>query len=301
MLGMSQPGVKLADLDVGTRFLIEMVKIPLIEERLSAWHFYETAGNLLLPIEHDVKVLDEAMAQIKEGLRFKGVLSIILQLGNYINAGTYRANAKGFFLETLSKIPDTKGMLSGSEKTSLMRYVAGLCEKEYKILHAFAAPDVEWQQVRNACNVHIDDMMATFNDVKNKAQAHHIFLEKLEGISKDDPFSLSLKQFLERLKAQIDTLSTEMEKLPTTFLALAKYFGEAVKVDKVDLNASEGGKHVITEFIIQMTSFGDAFLEGIAQNKEAVAERAKAAERLKKKKVRDAKEAERKKKRCVSI
>jgi hypothetical protein len=253
------------------------------------------AGELLAPVEHDVKTLHEAMDEVHDGLRLRGMLKIVLDIGNYINAGTYRANAKGFYLETLAKVPDTRGQLASSERTDLLRYIAGLCTKEYRVLEAFAKPGVEWQQLRAACDVHISDFIATFGDIKTQAAAHRQYLQQLKRVSKDDPFILPLQTFLEKLKQQTDQLQESLDKLPEHFEQLASYFGEPVKKAKIELGASEpNGKHVITEFLIQMLAFGDAFREALAQNFKAAEERVKAAERIKKKKARDERDKARK-------
>lgn len=319
------PGVDVKDLDLATQFLIGMTKIPLAKERVAAWLFYESSSGLLGPVMHNIELLSGAMKEVKDGVRMKGVFKILLDLGNYINAGTYRANAKGFYLETLGKVPETKGTLTGGEGTNLMRYIARMCEKEYHILLDFGCEE-EWGKLRAACDVILSDCVNTTNDVKKQVAEHKKYVAKLKNIPSgtDDPFFLPLGKFLENMQKDVDKTFAEMEKLVPTFQALIDYFGEKMKPADIELEASTpDGKHAITTFLQvsfasppspnkttrsdpleinflclqEIVAFGDAFIEAGEQNKQADEERVKAVERKRKKAIRDKKEAELKAKR----
>jgi hypothetical protein len=245
------PGVKVTDLDQATQFLIGLNKIPLVTERLAAWLFYESSSGLLGPVKHNIGLLNGAMKEMKDGVRMKGIFKILLDIGNYINAGTYRANAKGFYLETLAKVPETKGTLTGGETTNLMRYVARICEKEYRILADFGCEE-EWGNLRAACDVILSDCVNTTNDVKKQVEEHKKYVAKMKNVpsAKDDSFVLPLEKYLDNMQKEVGLVFVEMEKLVPTFQGLIDYFGETMKKDDIALEASTpDGKHAITTFM----------------------------------------------------
>lgn len=245
------PGVKVTDLDLATQFLIGLTKIPLVTDRLKAWLFYESSSTLLGPVKHNIGLLRSAMKEMKDGVRMKGIFKILLDIGNYINAGTYRANAKGFYLETLAKVPETKGTLTGGESTNLMRYVARMCEKEYHILADFGC-EQEWSNLRAACDVIVSDCVNTTNDIKKQVSEHKKYVAKLKNIpsAKDDPFVMPLEKYLENMQKDVDEAFAEMEQLVPTFQQLIDYYGEKMKPADIALDASTpDGKHAITTFM----------------------------------------------------
>lgn len=50
----------------------------------------------------------EACSQIQSSQALQELLSLILEVGNLLNANTARGNAKGFRMEALAKLRDTK-------------------------------------------------------------------------------------------------------------------------------------------------------------------------------------------------
>ncbi len=72
----------------------------------------------------------EASEEVQTSKKFKGVMEIVLALGNYINGGTYRGGAYGFKLDILTKLQDTK---SSDNKTTLLHYLATLIINKYNV------------------------------------------------------------------------------------------------------------------------------------------------------------------------
>jgi len=69
-----------------------------------------------------------ALREIVDSTKLKEVLSIVLAVGNYVNAGTPRGGAYGFKLEALTKVRDFKSNKAG---VSLLHYLGEFIEKHY--------------------------------------------------------------------------------------------------------------------------------------------------------------------------
>ncbi len=80
--------------------------------------------------EQDITAVIEASEEVQTSKKFKGVMEIVLALGNYINGGTYRGGAYGFKLDILTKLQDTK---SSDNKTTLLHYLATLITNKYNV------------------------------------------------------------------------------------------------------------------------------------------------------------------------
>jgi hypothetical protein len=76
----------------------------------------------------------EACEEVQKSKKFRGVLEVVLAVGNYINGGTHRGAAYGFKLDALTKLQDTK---STDNKTNLLQYLATLIAQKHPDLLGF--------------------------------------------------------------------------------------------------------------------------------------------------------------------
>ena len=135
-------------------FLLEMAKIPRGAQRVKSWYFYLTSDDMFDAIKHTVKTLRDGIFQVHHGLRFKGILKIVFDIGTYLNEGTYNAKiggkaVMGFDIDTLAKVTDVRGVLAdGKEKTNMLRYISDLCERKFPMLVEFGKENVELDAAR---------------------------------------------------------------------------------------------------------------------------------------------------------
>lgn len=116
------------------QFFLAMTCIPKLKIRLDVTFFkaqYETASDTL---KQKIGVVKRATNQIQTSENLKGVLQIILAVGNYLNGGTRQGGAYGFKLATLSKLGATK---SNDNKQTLLAYVVTFIETKHKPLLSF--------------------------------------------------------------------------------------------------------------------------------------------------------------------
>jgi hypothetical protein len=107
------------------QFLIEMSRIPRLEERLDSILFYGQFQGRFVAAQQEVHVLRSACTEVRDNKRLLALLEYILAIGNYINGSTFRGAAFGFKLDSLLKMLEVK---SNDGRSTLMHYVVDALE-----------------------------------------------------------------------------------------------------------------------------------------------------------------------------
>ncbi|KAG1676845.1 hypothetical protein FOA52_010354 [Chlamydomonas sp. UWO 241] len=102
------------------RFFVELLKVPRLEERISCMLYMRTYGPSLSQLCELTDLVTVPAAELIVNRDFALLLRVVLEVGNHMNSGTTRGQARGFKLATLLKLPDIK---AADRKTSLLRYV----------------------------------------------------------------------------------------------------------------------------------------------------------------------------------
>ena len=101
-----------------------------------------------------------ACSELRESEPFSKMLQAVLELGNYLNAGTQRGAAAGFKLDTLLKLADVKGV---DRKTSLLQFVIQQLQKdEPRILNL----KDHMQHVRPAATMQLSAVSASVGEIR---------------------------------------------------------------------------------------------------------------------------------------
>ena len=75
-------------------------------------------------IRPELNILRNACAELRGSAKFKHVLSAVLAIGNALNGSTFRGGARGFALEGLGKLKETKTVKGGADCPTLLHYLA---------------------------------------------------------------------------------------------------------------------------------------------------------------------------------
>ena len=73
-------------------------------------------------IDAQVRTVCDAVDEVMHSTILRNIFTLILELGNTMNAGTARGSAAAFKLETLNKLRDTKATISSS--ITLLHFLA---------------------------------------------------------------------------------------------------------------------------------------------------------------------------------
>uniref|UniRef100_I3J5A4 Diaphanous-related formin 3 n=1 Tax=Oreochromis niloticus TaxID=8128 RepID=I3J5A4_ORENI len=110
------------------QFGVVMSSVKRLRPRLSHILFrlqFEEHVNNLRP---DILAVNAACDEVRKSRSFGRLLELVLLLGNYMNAGSRNAQSYGFDLSSLCKLKDTK---SADQKTTLLHFLAQVCEEEF--------------------------------------------------------------------------------------------------------------------------------------------------------------------------
>uniref|UniRef100_A0A674MWY8 Diaphanous-related formin 3 n=1 Tax=Takifugu rubripes TaxID=31033 RepID=A0A674MWY8_TAKRU len=117
-----------ANLSEPEQFGVVMSSVKRLRPRLSHILFrvqFEEQVNNLRP---DIMSVNAACDEVRKSRAFGQLLELVLLLGNYMNAGSRNAQSYGFDLSSLCKLKDTK---SADQKTTLLHFLAHICEEEF--------------------------------------------------------------------------------------------------------------------------------------------------------------------------
>ena len=98
----------LDELSAPERFLFIMNQVPRLPAKIGALMFRRQFVGLLDDAHRGISALLKACNQLKNSQRFRIVLSALLAVGNALNEGTARGDARGLKLESLRKAVDVK-------------------------------------------------------------------------------------------------------------------------------------------------------------------------------------------------
>jgi len=128
-------------------FMLLLMAVPEYELRVRAWAFlnsFECLLDRLGTAEAEVRSAGECL---QESPRVERLLGLILEVGNYLNAGTARGRADGFELDTLPKL----GKLKAPQSMTLLDFIVTQLERESPgLLRELFEPGAEFEQVHRA-------------------------------------------------------------------------------------------------------------------------------------------------------
>ena len=85
-------------------FLFEMHKLPHLQERLASLLYKLNFSAKLEEIRPEIRNVKMACQELKRSEKMVKLLELILYLGNFLNAGTFRGNMDGVKLDMLPKV-----------------------------------------------------------------------------------------------------------------------------------------------------------------------------------------------------
>ncbi|GAB9463129.1 hypothetical protein Gpo141_00000602 [Globisporangium polare] len=108
-------------LNEAERILKELISVPRLKQRLSALQAKLQFPTLVRDLQTKVTKLRTASTEISQSTEFKSTLLVVLQVGNKMNQGTNRGDAKGFRLGDLTKLAQLKSV---DKAVTLLHFVA---------------------------------------------------------------------------------------------------------------------------------------------------------------------------------
>uniref|UniRef100_H2V4B8 Diaphanous-related formin 3 n=1 Tax=Takifugu rubripes TaxID=31033 RepID=H2V4B8_TAKRU len=277
-----------ANLSEPEQFGVVMSSVKRLRPRLSHILFrvqFEEQVNNLRP---DIMSVNAACDEVRKSRAFGQLLELVLLLGNYMNAGSRNAQSYGFDLSSLCKLKDTK---SADQKTTLLHFLAHICEEEFPNVMKFID---DLAHVDRASRVSAENLEKSLRQMERQLQQLERDLETFA--SPDDPNDMFLTKMPDPTRFLIDKLQYGKLKImhsnmETLYQNLLEYF------------AIDPKKTSVEELFTDLSNFRCMFLQAVKENQKQKEseEKERRARVAKEKAEREKQERQQKKRRLLEV
>jgi len=91
-------------LGTAEKFFLEIKNVQRLEDKLRALFFKREFDSRIASTGEELRMMIDSIVNLRKSKKFKGLLEVILAVGNYMNAQNNRGGAYGFQLDTLKKV-----------------------------------------------------------------------------------------------------------------------------------------------------------------------------------------------------
>ena len=209
----------LSDLD---QFLMKLMEVPNMKQRLDLliWiHEFPLQFDEVKPAVHTGL---SAVNELNTGRRFETVLSYVLSIGNYCNAGGAKGGQHGVLLKTLPKLSDTRG---NDKKTTLMDFLyytlKGLKGRKRTLIsfpEDLKSSSQATETSVKALSAEVEILAKDLLKIDRAGKKLKRGLEKRsEKTERDDAFFILLERYVTMYEENLVELHGECQKVQTVF------------------------------------------------------------------------------------
>ncbi|ETO24754.1 diaphanous like protein [Reticulomyxa filosa] len=216
-------------LELADQFFYTLRDIDSLERRLNLWIFKLQFQELFDDYRSKVKILVNAYDAIKTSAPFKQWMSYVLVVGNYMNCGGRKGNAKGFRLSSLFQLNQSK---STDGKQTLLAFMLQQC----RTLHPDALTFLkEFEQTlplaarRGSFYKQIEDLNQLESDIKglgSKLDEIKKIIKTNEKKNAEDLFVSVMDQFQRSKFPEFQKLEIDFKTIVKSCKELGTYLGE---------------------------------------------------------------------------
>uniref|UniRef100_A0A8C4EUY6 Diaphanous-related formin 3 n=1 Tax=Dicentrarchus labrax TaxID=13489 RepID=A0A8C4EUY6_DICLA len=276
-----------ANLSEPEQFGVVMSSVKRLRPRLSHILFrlqFEEQINNLRP---DILAVNAACDEVRKSRSFGRLLELVLLLGNYMNAGSRNAQTYGFDLSSLCKLKDTK---SADQKTTLLHFLAQVCEEEFPNVIKFVE---DLEHVDRASRVSAENLEKSLRQMERQLLQLERDLETFS--SPDDPndmfFTKMAISFTHVAREQYGKLVIMHSNMETLYQNMLEYF------------AVDPKKTSVEELFTDLSNFRSMFTQALKENlkRRESEEKQRRARAAKEKAEREKQERQQKKRRLLEV
>ncbi|PVF96346.1 FH2-domain-containing protein [Serendipita vermifera] len=214
---------KLAKAD---QYFGELMHIPRLSERLDCLIYRRKLELELAELKPDLDMVRNAGAEVKGSKKLKQVLGVVLAVGNALNGSTFRGGARGFQLEALLKMKETKTAKVGSDCPTLLHYLAKVLMRTDTSLVLFIE---DLPHVEPAARVSVQFILSNVNSLYQGLSRVQEELEIAKATPRDpsDHFTQVMGPFLNQMQSTVESLKLSGQMLDSELKDMLFYFAEA--------------------------------------------------------------------------
>ncbi|KAI8898393.1 hypothetical protein BC833DRAFT_657838 [Globomyces pollinis-pini] len=215
------------ELGIAETFVACIGVIPKLPERFDAMIFRHRFRQEVDEIMPDLETVRTAIVQLTSSTTFLLLLKHILVIGNFLNDSTFRGNAKGFRIDSLLILQDTKAApLNKRNCTTLLHYLARtLIEKAPECIDFMNEMDC----VSRTAKISIPNLVSGVKELSVGLEYLGLQLENFtikDELSENDMFLDRLTEFYTSCTKKQSMLEMESQKMEHELKALFESFAE---------------------------------------------------------------------------
>uniref|UniRef100_A0A8C9NQD9 Diaphanous related formin 3 n=1 Tax=Serinus canaria TaxID=9135 RepID=A0A8C9NQD9_SERCA len=261
------------------QFGVVMSNVKRLRPRLSAILFKLQFEEQVNNIKPDIMAVSAACEEIKKSKSFSKLLELVLLMGNYMNAGSRNAQTFGYNLSSLCKLKDTK---SADQKTTLLHFLAEVCEESYQDVLNFVE---DFQHLDKASKVSAENLEKSLKHMERQ-------LQQLEKDLQTFPVPEDKHdKFVAKMSISFEKLSRMHENMEKLYQNVMGYY--AIDLKKVS----------VEEFLTDLNNFRMMFMQAVKENmrRREAEEKQRRAKIAKEKAEKEKLERQQKKKRLLEM
>lgn len=255
------------------QFFSNLANVPSYPVRIEALLQKEQLPTTVAELKPQLQTVINICDQVINNASLKEFLALILQFGNYLNAGSYAGSAAGFKLNTLPKLLD---MRTNKPRFTCLHYVVEVAEEQNKDILKFTT---EMKQMRSAARISMEALEEEVQALANKINKLN---SMLKGAEKDVQKQFS--DFVSEAMSTVKDLQICMSEAKKSAQRLASHFCE-------DLNGSAASRFQLQECFKLFADFFDKVDQVRVENEQRKKQEERAAARKKAEEAKQALEA----------
>ncbi|KAG7272588.1 hypothetical protein CRUP_003510 [Coryphaenoides rupestris] len=233
---------------------------PRLNHLLFRLQFEEQVSNL----RPDIVAVSAACDEVRKSRSFSRLLELVLLLGNYMNAGSRNAQSHGFDLSSLCKLKDTK---SADQKTTLLHFLAQVCEEDFgdvvkfvdELEHVDRASRVSAENLEKSVLSPPDRQALPVAPARRYAQLYtpHLPLSgvKMLNCPGPGPGLEAVVSFAQYAREQYDKLVVMQRSMDAQYQSMVQFFSIDPKKTSVE------------ELFTDLSNFRSMFMDGLKFSK----------------------------------
>ncbi|XP_036950610.1 protein diaphanous homolog 3-like isoform X1 [Acanthopagrus latus] len=275
-----------ASLSEPEQFGVVMSSVKRLRPRLSHILFRLQFDEQVNNLRPDILAVNAACDEVRKSHSFGRLLELVLLLGNYMNAGSRNAQSYGFDLSSLCKLKDTK---SADQKTTLLHFLAQVCEEEYPNVIKFVE---ELEHVDRASRVSAENLEKSLRQMERQLLQLERDLETFSSPDdQNDMFFTKMASFSKVAREQYGKLVIMHSNMETLYQNVLEYF------------AVDPKKTSVEELFTDLCNFRSMFTQALKENlkRRESEEKQRRARVAKEKAEREKQERQQKKRRLLEV
>ncbi|XP_017554970.1 protein diaphanous homolog 3 isoform X2 [Pygocentrus nattereri] len=275
-----------ASLSEPEQFGVVMSDVKRLRPRLNSILFKLQFEEQVSHLRPDILAVNAACDEVRKSKAFSKLLELVLLMGNFMNAGSRNAQSFGFDLSSLCKLKDTK---SADQKSTLLHFLAEVCEEKYPDVLRFVD---DLQHVDRASRVSAENLEKSLRQMEKQLLQLEKDLDTFSSPNdQQDLFHSKMASFSMQGREQYQKLVIMHGNMGTLYQNMVEFF------------AIDPKKTSVEELFTDISNFRAMFVQAVKENgrRREAEEKQRRARAAKEKAEREKQERQQRKKRLLEV